>query len=149
MKLFFKYAVIFLVATLIALPCGYFYAQRDLTPGSQYLEQISAVSEYETLVEIQYRNADYSHSKNALLSLIDFMNQLQQRQKIVWHQAFANDKGIALMRLALLEEKAGHEEDSRQYIQQTKDLFKSEYHKDYSEEFLRKFVANADSQPEL
>ena len=77
------------------------------------------------------------------------MNQLQERQKIVAHRAFANDEGIALMRLALLEEKAGNAKDSQQYIKQTRDVFEREYHKNYSEDFLRKFVAKANLQPEI
>lgn len=106
-------------------------------------------TEYETLVEIQYRNADDAHSKDSLLHLVSFMNQLQERQKIVAHRAFANDEGIALMRLALLEEKAGNAKDSQQYIKQTRDVFEREYHKNYSEDFLRKFVAKANLQPEI
>ena len=44
MKCFLKYAVVLLVAIFIALPCGYFYAERDIARGSQYLEQTNALN---------------------------------------------------------------------------------------------------------
>jgi hypothetical protein len=117
--------------------------------GLQFVAQTRALGEYETLVDIQYRNADYLHAKSALLNLVDFMNQMQERQKIVDHRAFVNDECITYMRLALLEEKAGNVEDSQHYIQQAREVLKREYHKNYSEEFVRKFVARANSQPEI
>lgn len=152
MKRFFKYIAILLGAMFLALPCGYFYAHRklkDMAGGLQLLAQTSALGEYETLVDIQYRNADYVHAKSAILNLVDFMTQMQERQQIVDHRAFAHDEGVAFMRLALLEEKAGNRENSQRFIQQAQDVLKREYHKDYSEDFLRKFVANADSAPEI
>ena len=149
MKRFLKYASILLLAALIGAAGGFFYARKELLPASQLMAQTSALAEYETLVELQYRNADYSHAKDALLGLVNFMNQMQGRQKIIGHRAFANDECIAFMRLALLEEKAGHKEDSQRYIQQARNVLDREYNKQYSEQYVRTFVAKADSLPEF
>ena len=140
MKRIAKYGMLVLAAMLVGFPLGYFYSQRTVGKGSNILSQTYALSEYETLANLQYKQADPLHASRAQLDLLNFMQQLQAKQKIDIPRALDYDRARVIMRLALLEENAGNKEKSKQYILEAQESLKDADHKTYSEEQLRTFV---------
>ena len=148
MKRVAKYVLLTLAAALIGFPLGYWHAQRSMGDGAAILSQSLALSEYETLANLQYKQADPLHGAQAQLDLLSFMQQLQAKQKIVLPRALDYDRARVLMRLALLKEKDGDHEAFQQYLRQAQESLNHSDRKWYSEDKMRKFIAQADTKSE-
>lgn len=146
MKQVAKYALLLLAAALIGFPLGYRHARSSMGDGAAILSQALALSEYETLANLQYKQADATHGSQAQLDLLNFMEQLQAKQKIAVPRALDYDRARALMRLAMLEEEAGNNERLQQYLRQAQENLNHADHRWYSEDKMRKFVAQADTR---
>jgi hypothetical protein len=146
MRRFAKYCLLVFAGALVGLPSGYLYAYRELHDGAEFLSQTLALSQYETLANLQYKQSDPLHGKLAQLDLLNFMQQLEAKQKIAVPRALDYDRATALMRLALLEEKAGNRQQAEEYILKAQRSLNEADHKWYSEEKVRKFIAKADSE---
>lgn len=146
MKRAAKYAVLILAAALVGFPLGYWRARSSMGDGAAILSQTLALSEYETLANLQYKQADAPHGSQAQLDLLSFIQQLQARQKIAVPRALDYDRARVLMRLAMLEERAGDDSKFQQYLLQAQESLNHADHKWYSEEKMRKFIADADSE---
>ncbi|MGC2474358.1 MAG: hypothetical protein WA485_08485 [Candidatus Sulfotelmatobacter sp.] len=148
MKRIAKYALLTLSGLVIGFPLGFWHAQRSMGDGAVIFSQTLALSEYETLANLQYRQADANHAVQAQLDLLSFMQQLQSKQKIAVHRSFDYDQARVLMRLALLEERAGYGEGFQRRLRQAQECLNRSDHKWYSEEQMRKFIAKADTTSE-
>jgi len=142
------YGLLTLIAALIGFPLGYWHARRSMGDGAAILSQTLAVSEYETLANLQYKQADPTHGEQAQLDLLSFMQQLQAKQKIAVPRALDYDQARVLMRLALLKEQAGDNQGFQQYLQHAQESLNHSDRKWYSEEQMRKFIAKADAKSE-
>lgn len=114
--------------------------------GGAILAQTLALSEYETLANLQYKQADPLHGAHAQLDLLRFMQQLQAKQQIAVPRALDYDRARVLMRLAMLEEQAGDNDQFQRYLRQAQESLHHADHRWYAEDKMRKFVAEADSQ---
>jgi hypothetical protein len=146
MKRFAKYALLMLAALFVGFPLGYWYAQNSMGNGAAIFSQTLALSQYETLAELQYKEADTAHGAQAQLDLVNFMNQLEASQKIAVPRAFDYDRARALMRLALLAEQAGNEPAFQQYLRDAQASLDDADKKWYSEKAMRTFVTVADAR---
>lgn len=148
MKRIAKYALLTLSGLVIGFPLGFWHAQRSMGDGAVIFSQTLALSEYETLANLQYKQADASHAVQAQLDLLSFMQQLQSKQKIAVPRSFEHDQARVLMRLALLEEQVGYSEGFQRYLRQAQECLSRSDRTWYSEEQMRKFIAKADTTSE-
>jgi hypothetical protein len=146
MKRFAKYALLTLAATSVGFPLGFWYAQHSMGDGAAIFSQTLALSQYETLADLQYKQADPAHGTQAQLDLVNFMNLLEARQKIALPREFDYDRGRALMRLALLAEQAGNDPAFQKYLHDAQDSLDDADKKWYSEKAMRTFVTVADAR---
>ena len=114
--------------------------------GAAIFSQTLALSQYETLADLEYKQADPAHGNQAQLDLVNFMNQLEARQRIAVPRAFDYDRARALMRLALLAEQAGDDPAFQQYLHDAQASLDDADKKWYSEKAMRKFVTVEDTR---
>jgi hypothetical protein len=141
-----KYALVLLAATCVGFPLGFWHAHNTIGTGAAILSQAYALSEYETLANLQYRQADAEHGAQAQLDLLHFMQQLQANQKIALPKAFAYDEAKVQMRLALLEEQAGHDTGFVQHLEQAQEILSNSDKGWYTEKQMRDFIATDDRE---
>jgi len=146
MKQVAKYVLLTLVAALAGFLLGFRHAERTVGAGSTIFAQMLALSQYETLANLQYQEADAAHATQAQLDLVKFMQQLEARQTIAVPRAFNYERAQALMHLALLSEQAGNDEAFQQYLHDAQKSLDDVDQKWYSEEAMRKFITVADTQ---
>ena len=137
-----RYALVTLAGALVGFPLGYWRAQHSMGNGAATLSQTLALSEYETLANLQYKQADGQRGLQAQLDLLNFMQQLQARQEIAVPRALDYDMARVYMRLSLLEGQAGDSEKFQQYLRQAQESLNHADHKWYSEDKMRKFIAD-------
>lgn len=145
MKQVAKYVLLALAAVLVGFPLGFWHARHSMGDGAAILSQTLAISEYEILANLQYKQADPQHGAQAQLDLLSFMQQLQARQKIAVPTALDYDRARVLMRIALLEEQAGDNQAFQQYLHQAQESLDDCDHKWYPEEKMRNWIAKADA----
>lgn len=146
MKRVAKYGLLVLAAALVGFPIGFWHAEKSMGAGAAILSQALALSEYETLANLQYKQADAVHGAQAQLDLLSFMQQLRAKEKIALPMELDHDQAKAFMRLALLDEQAGDNEGFQQYLHQAQEILNRSDQKWYREETMRAFIAKADSQ---
>jgi hypothetical protein len=146
MKRVAKYALLILAAALVGFPIGFWHAENSVGVGAAILSQAIALSEYETLANMQYKQADSFHGAQAQLDLLSFMEQLRTKQKIALPMELDHDQAKAFMRLALLDEQAGDNQGFQQNLHQAQELLNRSDQRWYREETMRTFIAKADSQ---
>ncbi|HXX71234.1 MAG TPA: hypothetical protein VEI55_03015 [Candidatus Acidoferrum sp.] len=146
MKLFAKHALLLLAAACVGFPLGFWHAQSTIGVGAAMLSQGLALSEYETLADLQYKQADAEHGEQAQLDLLHFMQQMQAKEKIALPRAFAYDEAKVQMRLALLEEQAGNEEGFQQHLEQAQKALNHSDQRWYAEKQMREFIAKDDRE---
>lgn len=144
-----KLGVVLLVVAslLLGVYVGSILSQRRLGEGSRILSQVLALKEYETLAGLQYKESTSTVAKQALLSLLAFMNRLQTEKQPAQsvQRGLDLDRGIVYVRLALLEEKDGNKDRAEQYIREAQASLKQTDMKDVSESHLRDVVAQLDA----
>ena len=141
MKRVAKCFLLMLAASFAGFPLGYWHARSSMGNGAEILSQTLALSQYETLADLQYRQADAAHGAQAQLDLLNFMQQLEARQKIAMPRAFDYDRARVLMRLAVLAEQAGNDQAFQQYLHDAQKSLDNADHKWYSEKAMRAFIA--------
>jgi hypothetical protein len=146
MKRVLQYALLTLAAALVGFPLGFRHARNSIGDGAAMLSQTLALSEYETLANLQFKQADAQHGSQAQLDLLSFMQQLQASQKIAVPRALDYDRARVFMRLAMLEKQAGDHDKFQQYLRQAQQSLSRADHKWYTEDKMRKFIEEADSQ---
>jgi hypothetical protein len=146
MKRFLKYALLLLAAACVGFPLGFWHAQSTIGVGTAMLSQTLALSEYQTLANLQYKQADAEHGAQAQLDLLHFMQQMQTSQKIALPREFAYDEAKVQMRLALLEEQAGDDAGYQQHLVEAQEVLSNSDKRWYTEKQMREFIANDDRQ---
>jgi hypothetical protein len=146
MRRVLQYALLTLAAALVGYPLGYWHAGNSMGEGAAILSQSLALSEYETLANLQFKQADVQHGSQAQLDLLSFMQQLQAGQKIAVPRALDYDRARVFMRLAMVEEQAGNDDKFQQYLRQAQESLNHADRKWYAEDKMRKFIEEADTQ---
>ena len=108
------------------------------------MSQFLALKEFEVLTSLQYKESDPQRGRTALLDIPSFMRRMESEEKLSAsiQRGVDLDRGITYMRLAVLDERAGNIESSKQFIRQAQASMKL---KDASENHLREVVAKFDS----
>jgi hypothetical protein len=145
MKQVAKYALLTLVAALAGFLLGFHHAERTIGAGANIFAQTLALTQYETLANLQYQEADVAHATQAQLDLVKFMQQLEARQTIAVPRTFSYERAQALMHLALLSEQAGNDEAFQHYLHEAQKPLDDLDQKWYPEEAMRKFITVADT----
>jgi|HubBroStandDraft_6_1064221.scaffolds.fasta_scaffold110223_2 hypothetical protein len=148
MKRVTKYGLLMLAGMLIGFPLGFWHAQTTIGVGAKILSQTLALSEYETLANLQYSQADPDHATDAQRDLLSFMRRLRATQEVALPTELDFDQAKVLMRLALLEEQAGYSDGFQRYMQQAREtLCHSLTHCSFTEKQMREFIAQAEANP--
>lgn len=142
-----KCGMLTLVAAIVGFPFGYWHAQRTVAVGAQMLSQFFSLSQYETLANLEYREADAAHGTQAGLDLVNFMQQLEARQMIADRREFDYHRAKALMHLALQAQQAGNDEAYQQYLHDAQKSLDDVDQKWPSEQTMRTFITAFDARP--
>jgi hypothetical protein len=108
MKVSAKSGLVLIVGLGVGISVGIAYARRTVGLGLKLLSQQAAGGEYAQLAHLQYRYADASHARAALLDFINFAQQMKDTGKVVDSKTLNLDVAHAYMRLAGLDRRAGN-----------------------------------------
>jgi hypothetical protein len=145
MKRTLRFLALIVVGLAIGAVSGVVHGRRSLGQGSEVLSQSFALAEYETLASLEYKEADPTHAKQALLDLLAFMDQMEAANRVAIQKSLDLDRGITYMRLAMLEERAGNNDLARGYVGRAQMSFKKRDNSDISEDRLRELTLKFDS----
>jgi len=145
MKRTLRFLALIVVGLAIGAVSGVVHGRRSLGQGSEVLSQSFALAEYETLAKLEYKEADPTHAKQALLDLLAFMDQMEAANRVAIQKSLDLDRGITYMRLAMLEERAGNNDLARGYVGRAQMSFKKRDNSDISEDRLRELTLKFDS----
>ena len=145
MKRTLRFLALIVVGLAIGAVSGVVHGRRSLGQGSEVLSQSFALAEYETLASLEYKEADPTHAKQALLDLLAFMDQMEAANRVAIQKSLDLDRGITYMRLAMLEESAGNNDLARGYVGRAQMSFKKRDNSDISEDRLRELTLKFDS----
>ncbi len=147
MKSAIRYALLTLVGLVLRLPLGIRLGHRSFDRENEMFSDVLALSEYETLAGIQYKESDFPQAKFAMLDLLKFMDEMETNNGLELQRSADLDRGIAYMRLAFLEEKAGNASESTAYIHKAQQVLSKLDGSQWSEEHLREQVVRYDKTP--
>jgi hypothetical protein len=116
-----RYALLALAGLIVGLPLGLVLGHRAFDRGNELFSDVLALSEYETLAGIQYKEADAPHATQALLNLIKFMDEMETNDRLALQKSMSLDRGIAFMRLAFLAENAGNVSKAKEYVRKAQE----------------------------
>ena len=108
--------ILYFAALLIGLSIGAFFSFRNTTrilDVSYVGQRLTAPWVLRDFSYMQYKNADPAHAEAALLTYCNFLEELQ---KMYPENAQKGELAVAYTRLALLEDAANNQEQSRTYI---------------------------------
>jgi len=108
------------IGTLAGMHIG-----RTMGAGQAILWETSAAAGYEQLALLQYEQADTDHSRQALLGFTNFSKSVDKLPSARSDQALLVDTGQTYLRLAAIEELAGNNTLSHQYVRAAQQSFKS------------------------
>ena len=145
MKRTLRFLALIVVGLAIGAVSGVVHGRRSLGQGSEVLSQSFALAEYETLASLEYKEADPTHAKQALLDLLAFMDQMEAANRVAIQKSLDLDRGITYLRLAMLEERAGNNDLARGYVGRAQMSFKKRDNSDISEDRLRELTLKFDS----
>jgi len=145
MKRTLRFLALIVVGLAIGAVSGVVHGRRSLGQGSEVLSQSFALAEYETLASLEYKEADPTHAKQALLDLLAFMDQMEAANRVAIQKSLDLDRGLTYMRLAMLEERAGNNDLARGYVGRAQMSFKKRDNSDISEDRLRELTLKFDS----
>jgi hypothetical protein len=147
MKRAIRFVALILVGLILGLPLGIRLGHRNFERGNEMFSDVLALSEYETLAGIQYKESDSAHGKLALLDLLKFMDEMETNNRLELQRSAELDRGIAYTRLAFLEEKAENASESTAYIHKAQAVLSKRDNSEQSEERLREQVTRYDKTP--
>jgi hypothetical protein len=141
------FVLLIVASLLVGFYLGTVWSRRRFSEGSRILSQVLALKEYETLADLQYKESNPAQGKEAFLGLLAFMDKMATEKGIVpsMQRGLDLDRGIAYMRLALLEDREGNKDQSDEYIRQAQACLKKTDMKDLSEGHLREVVSQLDA----
>lgn len=141
------FVLLIMGSLLLGFYLGNVSSRRRFAEGSGILSQVLALKEYETLADLQYKESTPAEGKQALQSLLAFMDSMEVEKKPVpsVQRGLDLDRGIVYVRLAVLEEREGNKDRGAEYIRQAQASLKKTDMKDVSENHLRDVVAQLDA----
>lgn len=139
------YGIAVSLGLLIGTLVGWHYG-RNVTQGLLVWEEGFASAGYSQLASLQYEEADAQHGREALLSFTDFAKTLGHLPSAQGDRALLFDSGFAYMRLAALEELAGNDGLSHEYMLKAQEAFRNGGHT-YSEDDLKKKISELTKLP--
>jgi hypothetical protein len=134
-----------LVGFLIGAIFGY-RGTRALAAGWDLLGNMASSAEYCELAFMQYRHATPQRGREALLGFVDYSKLVETMPNGKKDKVLLIDRGLTYMRLALLEEKAGNVNLSKQYAQAAQESYAAGGGKTHSDEDLRRLVTAVDTR---
>ncbi len=134
-----------LLGFVIGGTLGY-YAARTFTRASVVLGNMTSAAGYGNLAYMQYRHATPERAREALLGFVDYSKSLETMPDGEKDKVLLRDRALSYMRLALLEEKAGNINLSRQYAQAAQESFTAGGGRTSSGEELRTLVTTLDAR---
>jgi hypothetical protein len=108
--------ILYFTALLIGLSIGAFFSFRNtmfFLDDSHDGQRLTAPRVLRDFSYMQYKNADHEHANAALLTYANFLEELQ---KTYPENPQKGELAVAYTRLALLEDAANNQEQSRTYI---------------------------------
>src|SRR5258708_31814355 len=108
--------IMYFGALFIGISIGSFFAFRTATHTLESiydLQQMTAPMVLRDFSYTQYKNADRAHAQAALLTYANFLGELQ---KAYPEKGQKMELAVAYTRLALLEDAASNQEQSRTYM---------------------------------
>jgi len=142
-----RYVPLTVAGLIVGSLVGFGLGHRSFDEGTEMLSDILALGEYETLASLQYKETDTPHARQALLGLLEFMDEMEVNNRGRIQKEMYLDRGVAYMRLALLEEKSGNISGAKDYVQKAQESLKKRDGNDVSENKLRELVTKFDSTP--
>lgn len=142
-----RFALLTFAGLILGLPLGLGLGHRAFDKENELFSDVLALSEYETLAGIQYKESDVPHARQALLDLIRFMDEMETNNRLGLQKSMDLDRGMAFMRLAFLEEKAGNPSESAAYIHKAQAVLSKRDGSEQSEEYLREQITRYDRTP--
>jgi len=102
------FVLLIVASLLVGFYIGNVWSGRRFSEGSAILSQVLALKEYETLADLQYKESSPTQGKQALQSLLAFMDKMEAERGVVpsMQRGLDMDRGIAYLRLALLETRS-------------------------------------------
>ena len=147
MKRAFGFVLLIVASVLFGFYAGRAWIRRRPSEGPRILSQALALKEYETLADLQYKESNPAQGEQALLGLLAFMDKMEAEKEPVpsMQRGLDLDRGIAYVRLALLEDREGNKDQSHEYIRRAQACLKKTDMKDLSEGHLREVVNQLDA----
>jgi hypothetical protein len=124
---------------LIGVFVGWHFG-RTITDGRLIWEEMFAGAGHGQLALLQYDQADPEHARQALLSDTNFSKSIAKLPSAQGDKALLIDTGRNYLRLAALEQLAGNNSLSHQYVLNAQESFRS-MGRDIPEEKLNQEVA--------
>jgi hypothetical protein len=142
-----RFALLAFAGLILGLPLGLGLGHRAFDKENELFSDVLALSGYETLAGMQYKESDVPHAKQALLDLIKFMDEMETNNRRGLQKSMDLDRGMAFMRLAFIDERAANVAEAREYVRKAQEAFRKRDGSDTSEEKLREQVRKYDQTP--
>jgi len=142
-----RHTLLAFAGLIASLPAGVALGHRSFDKGTEMFSDILALGESETLASLQYKESDLPHARQALLDLVKFINEMEMNGTHGIQKEIDLDRGIAYMRLALLEEKVGNTSEANDYVLKAQESLKKRDGNEISEAKLRELIAQFDRTP--
>lgn len=146
MKTLKSSSIAVLAGLLIGVLCGWHYGKL-ITKGRLTWEEMFASAGHGQLALVQYDQADPEHARQALSSDIDFSKSMTKLPSAQGDQALLIDMGRTYLKLAAIEELAGNNALSHQYVLSAQESFRR-IGRDIAEEKLNKEVTRIAALPQ-
>lgn len=146
MKTLKSSSIAVLAGLLIGTLAGWHYGKL-ITKGRLIWEEMFASAGHGQLALVQYDQADPEHARQALLSDIDFSKSMTKLPSAQGDQALLIDMGRNYLKLAAIEDLAGHSALSHQYVLGAQESFRR-IGRDIPEEKLNKEVTRIAALPQ-
>lgn len=93
--------------------------------GQAILWEMSGAAGYSSLSQLQYQQADTDHARQALLGFTAFSRSMSKLPSAQGDKVLPIDTGRTYLRLAAIEERAGNNSLSHQYLLDAQQSFRS------------------------
>lgn len=140
-------ALLIVGGLVVGLLVGFVLGQRSFNSGIGMFSDVLALGEFETLTSLEFKEAAEPQAKQALLDLIQFMDDMETNGRSAIQREIELDRSIVYMRLALLEEKTGNLSESKNYVARAQETLKKRDGSSMPEDKLRDLAAKFDRTP--
>ena len=131
---------------LIGLAVGIYFGWTQMGKPLRSMERLFAVTGYFQYVSMMYQNADYKEAKEALLQYISLMDELKKAKGNDYFdmKMYQVDTLATYARLAILEERFGHANESAKYMNEAIKRCQAIGWRDCSSKRIRDLIEKSD-----